>query len=204
MKDFIYFINEDDIFNYIGLLWRTNIFKESHNNPDGYIYKIIKELAKTPRIFYDMHQETMEMVHFTTWFHAIQHRHYYINDTLHDLYYHHEFYHLLSMPYSKNYSLNEWATKMENNEFWASLESEALIYFYMPKLREISFKNEIWIDRFLNDSYYNGLYNNYFNFKNDLSEKLKSRIAFYRDECQFNSRDYIEKQISDYSISTNS
>jgi len=203
MKNFIHFIKPEEIFNYIGNLWRSDSFKESHHNPDGYIHQIIKEFSKTPRIFFDMHEETMEMVHFSSWFHAIQHRYYYTNDILHDLYYHHEFFHLISMTYRNDYSFIDWKKKMDSNEFWASLESEVLIYFYMPELRNLSFKNEIWVDRFLNDKYYADLKGKYYHYSNDLSNKLKARIAFFRDECQFNPRDEIEKQISDYTISSN-
>ena len=133
---------------------------------------------QTPRIFFDMHEETMEMVHFSSWFHAIQHRYYYTNDILHDLYYHHEFFHLISMTYRNDYSFIDWKKKMDSNEFWASLESEVLIYFYMPQLRDLSFKNELWVDRFLNDKYYADLKGKYYHYSNDLSNKLKYLFFF--------------------------
>ena len=68
-------------------------------------------------------------------------------------------------------------------------------FFYMPQLRDLSFKNELWVDRFLNDSYYQHLYGKYFMKEDDLSRKLKSRIAYFRDQCQFEPKDNIEKQI---------
>lgn len=203
MKNFLILQTPEQVFNYVGNLWRSKLFKDSHYNENGYINKIATDFAKTPRIFFDMHEETMEMVHFSSWFHAIQHRYHYTNDILHDLYFHHEFFHINTMTYKNNFSFTEWKKKMDNNEFWASLESEVLIYFYMPELREQSFKNELWVDRFLQDSYYNDLQGKYFQNEDDIGKKLKSRIAYFRDECQFNPRDEIEKQISDYTTSSN-
>lgn len=203
MQNFLTLTKPQEIFDYLGQLWRSDLFKESHNNPEGYIHKIATQFSHTPRLFCDMHEETMEMVHFSSWFHTIQHRYYYTNDILHDLYYHHEFFHLITMPYSADFTFETWQKKMDNNEFWASLESEALIYFYMPELRKLSFKNTLWVDRFLEDKYYEGLFGKYFDKENDLSRKLKSRIAYFRDECQFNPRDKIEQQIADYTISSN-
>ena len=112
------------------------------NSGDLCTVEPIKDFSQMPRIFFDMHKETMEMVHFSSWFHAIQHRYHYTNDILHDLYYHHEFFHINTMTYKNNWSFNEWKNKMDSNEFWASLESEVLIYFYMPQLRDLSFKND--------------------------------------------------------------
>ena len=59
------------------------------------------------------------------------------------------------------------------------------------------------MDRFLNDSYYQPLYGKYFMKEDDLSRKLKSRIAYFRDQCQFEPKDNIEKQIADYAVSSN-
>lgn len=203
MKNFLILNTPNEVFNYVGQLWRSDLFKQSHNNPDGYIHYLAQKFSQTPRIFFDMHEETMEMVHFSSWFHAIQHRYHYTNDILHDLYFHHEFFHINTMTYKHDFSFTDWKKKMDNNEFWASLESEVLIYFYMPELREQSFKNELWVDRFLKDSYYNDLQGKYFYKEDDIAKKLKSRIAFFRDECQFNPRDDIEKQIFDYTTSSN-
>lgn len=202
MKNFITLIEPHDIVNYIGNLWRSDLFKQSHNDPQGYIYQLATQFSYTPRVFCDMHEETMEMVHFSSWFNAIQHRYYYTDDILHDLYYHHEIFHLITMKYSANLTFETWKIKMHSNEFWASLESEALIYFYMPELRALSFKNTLWVDRFLEDSYYKNLFGKYFDKEDDLSRKLKSRIAYFRDECEFNPKDNIEKQIASYAISS--
>lgn len=203
MKNFQILIEPQEIFNYLGNLWRSDLFKESHDNPKGYIHQISQEFSKTPRIFFDMHEETMEMVHFSSWFHAIQHRYHYTNDILHDLYYHHEFFHIITMTYKNTFSFEQWKKKMDGNEFWASLESEVLIYFYMPELRQVSFKETLWVDRFLNNHYYADLKCHYFQKETDLSRKLKARIAYFRDECQFHPQDEIEKQIADYAVSSN-
>jgi hypothetical protein len=203
MKNFISIIDPQEIFSYLGNLWRSEIFKQSHNDPNGYIHYISKEFSKTPRIFFDMHQEEMEMVHFSSWFHAIQHRYHYTNDVIHDLYYHHEFFHIITMTHKDNLNFEEWSMKMSSNEFWASLESEVLIYFYMPELRKQSFNKKLWVDKFLTDSYYKGLFNKYFHLEDDLARKLKSRIAYFRDNCQFNPLNEIENEIAEYTTSSN-
>lgn len=202
MKNFTTIVEPQAIFEYLGSLWRSDIFKQSHQDPHGYIHQISKQFSQTPRIFFEMHQETMEMVHFSSWFHAIQHRHHYTNDILHDLYYHHEFFHINTMIHQDNLSFEQWKEKMSSNEFWASLESECLIYFYMPELRSQSFKEKIWVDQFLRDSYYKGLFGKYGQYENDLARKLKSRIAFYRDNCQFNPVTVLDNQIADYTESS--
>lgn len=117
----------NDIFEYVGQLWRSDIFKTSHYEKNGYINLLIKQFSTIPRIFFDMHKEQLEMVHFSSWFHAIQHRKHYIDPVIHDLYYHHEFFHLNTMNYMSNNDYEAWSNKMKENEFWASLESEALI-----------------------------------------------------------------------------
>ena len=66
MHENLYIIEPKKIYDYLGNLWRSDIFKESHNNPSGYIHKISTEFSKTPRIFFDMHKEEMEMVHFSS------------------------------------------------------------------------------------------------------------------------------------------
>ena len=203
MKNFISIVEQEEIFNYLGNLWRSDIFKQSHNDPNGYIHHISKEFSKTPRIFFDMHQETMEMVHFSSWFHAIQHRYHYTNDVIHDLYYHHEFFHIITMKHKSDLTFEDWTTKMSSNEFWASLESEVLIYFYMPELRKQSFNKKIWVDKFLADPYYKGLFGKYFHLEDDLARKLKSRIAYFRDNCQFNPINAMENEIAEYTTSSN-
>ena len=107
------------------------------------------------------------------------------------------------MVHNDTLNVEQWKNKMRSNEFWASLESEVLIYFYMPKLREQSFKMPLWVDQFLSDPYYNDLYLKYFQYEDDLSRKLKSRIAYFRDECQFNPLSLLDKQIADYAKSSN-
>jgi len=202
MKNFVTLNEPQEIFDYVGKLWRSDLFRASHFDSNGYIHTIAKEFSKTPRIFFDMHEETMEMVHFSSWFHAIQHRYHYTDDILHDLYYHHEFFHLITMKHDDKLDFKQWTKKMRSNEFWASLESEVLIYFYMPELRAQSFKMPLWVDRFLSDSYYQDLYGKYFHYEDDLSRKLKSRIAYFRDECQFNPLTELDRQIADYSTSS--
>jgi hypothetical protein len=203
MKNFISLIEPDTIFNYVGNLWRSDIFKQSHENPNGYIHKLIKDFSNTPRVFFDMHVESMEMVHFSSWFHAIQHRKHYTNDVLHDLYYHHEFFHINTMTYHNDFSFMEWQSKMKENEFWASLESEVLIYFYLPELRKVSFKKEIWADQFLNNTAYHSLFNKYNKYQNSISNEIKQKIANARQECETNPITSLDKEIFDYTISSN-
>jgi hypothetical protein len=76
---------------------------------------------------------------------------------------------------------------MNTIEFSASLETECFVYLSVPGLREISFKDEIWADRFLGG-------------KSRLGESLRDVIRQDRYKAMQNPdpMDYCEQQIAAY------
>jgi hypothetical protein len=46
MKNILKLVNEEDIKNYVGSLWKTNDFKEAHKDQNSFISKWIIHLYK--------------------------------------------------------------------------------------------------------------------------------------------------------------
>lgn len=201
MKNLVALHEPEMLFEYVGRIWRSPIFQASHQDSNGYIHRLIRQFSEQPRVFFDMHLERLEMVHFTSWMQAIQHRYHYTHDVLHDLYYHHEFYHLITTDYNPHVSWQAWYHKMDTIEFWASLESEVLIYFYLPELRPYSFKNELWVDSYLERKELQVLKGAYIK-KTQASEKARLYIASERKRCETEPRNTIEQMISQYTVSS--
>ncbi|MGH9201124.1 MAG: hypothetical protein ACRD2A_07800, partial [Vicinamibacterales bacterium] len=136
---------------HVHTLWRTDLFRRSHDDAGGFVRAIIDRFAVLPRVFYDMSEPEIEASHFSVWFNAISRRPWYDNDAVSDLYYLHEFKHAAGMTYQDGMPWNRWFTKMVSNEFEASFCTEVQAYFELPGLRERSFPFDIWADRFLGD-----------------------------------------------------
>ena len=151
MKNLKALADPKEITDYVGNLWRTDLFRKSHADEKGYIRGIVNALATKPVIFFDMEDTNMEWSHFTTWMGAYALRPGYENDTVHDLYYLHEFMHGATMEYDPSLSFVAWHRKMCENEMLASVHSEALVYFMLEGLRDQSFDFDIWVDRYLNN-----------------------------------------------------
>lgn len=139
---------EAKIIDYVGGLWKTDAFQESHRS--GWIREIVLQLAKAPVIFFEMSHPSIEGSHFSSWWRAISKRKY-DNDYISDLYYLHEIYHAATMGYDPDLTFAQWFRKMGENELEASLVSEALAHLYLDGVREGSFDHEIWVDRFIDD-----------------------------------------------------
>ena len=150
MKDIITLQTSKEIDGFVYGLWRTDLFRKSHREKDGYINRLITEFSKVPRFFYTM-TNRVERSHFTTWFNVIALRPEYENDAISDLYYLHEITHAATMYYNPTLSWQDWYKKTMQNEMEASLESEAFAYLELPGLRKLSFDHEIWLDRFWTD-----------------------------------------------------
>ena len=204
MKNFIFLHSGEEVFQYTEKLWQSDIFKKSMQEPDGYIRKLTTEFSKKPRLFFDMHKERLEMVHFSSWFHAIQHRYHYTDPVIHDLYYHHELMHLTTASYP-GYTENEWDSwfeKMKENEFWCSLESECLIYFYLPELREKSFTFELWVDKFLYNPDCQVFFGQHAPYENSQGKRVLDNIVQARLDCEIAPVTALDKMIADYTVSS--
>lgn len=126
----------------------------------------------------------------------------YTDDILHDLHYHHEFYHLITTYYDSTMTWAQWHKKMDTIEFWASLESEVLIYFYMPGLRDLSFKNELWVDSYLERPDLQALKDCYGQYTSTQSEAIRLFLASERKRCETEPYNDIEKMVGQYTVSS--
>lgn len=86
--------------------------------------------------------------HFGTMFGALEARTY-PDLIMQDLYRLHELWHLATMPRIANMKWLNWTEGLIQSEFEASMASECMVYFHIPRLRENTFAHEIWVDQFL-------------------------------------------------------
>jgi len=188
MKDMITLKTPKEVDGFVYGLWRTDLFRKSHREKDGYINRLITKFSEVPRFFYTMTNE-VERSHFTTWFNVIALRPEYENDAISDLYYLHEITHAATMYFDPTLSWQDWYKKTMQNEMEASLESEAFAYLELPGLRKLSFDHEIWLDRFWTD--YGELM---------LTDALKERLTEERKKATQSPSidDFIELQIANY------
>ena len=150
MRDVVALVTPDEIHAYFRGLWLTPEFRESHAS-GGYVFRWIERLAEYPRFVGELTDPRVERAHFSPWWNVLGRRTY-ENPAIHDLFYLHETAHMAMLVYEESLSWEAWAAKMADNEMLASLESETLVYLAMPSLREKSFTQEIWADRFLQGS----------------------------------------------------
>jgi hypothetical protein len=151
MKNIIAIHDPEEIHTYVRDLWRTDLFRDSQDDENGYIRGIVDDLAQRPVVFFEMDDPSIEWSQFTTWMGAYALRPDYDSDAIHDLYYLHEFVHGATMEYDTGLSFVDWHRKMCENEMLASVHSEALVYFQLKGLRDLSFDFDIWVDRYLKD-----------------------------------------------------
>jgi len=88
---------------------------------------------------------------FTSWFKVLQRRTY-ENPLIQDLYFLYEVLHIGYMAMAKSQDFTIWSKETNGHELVVSFNTEAMIYFYLPTLRSKTFSDEIWIDRFLNNT----------------------------------------------------
>ena len=149
MRDVKALVTADEIHAFFKALWRTPEFQESHTH-GGYVFAWIDRLAEYPRFIGELTDPRIERAHFSPWWNVLGRRSY-DNPAINDLFYLHEIAHMAMLVYEDAMSWGAWAAKMADNEMLASLESETLVYLAMPSLREKSFAQEIWADRFLTE-----------------------------------------------------
>lgn len=143
MKNIIALHNKDDVYSFISGLWKTELFKNSK-----YIKSWTDKASQFPMSFAEMTNEELEYPHFGTWF-GVTYLREYDNPIISDLYYLHEIVHSSLLTFDPEIIFTAWYRKMNQIEFLASLETEGYVYIEMPELRDVSFKDEIWADRFL-------------------------------------------------------
>jgi hypothetical protein len=181
MKNLTVLEGPDDVVRYVRALWKTSQFRESE-----YVDGWVKKLARHPTVFAEMSDSELEYPHFATWF-GVTYLRTYAENAISDLYYLHEIVHSTLLTYEPNPLFTAWYRKMNGIELSASLETECNVYLSIPGLREVSFKDEIWADRYLGG-------------KNRLGDSLKDVIR--QERCKAmqhpDPMDYCEQQIAAY------
>jgi hypothetical protein len=161
----------DETHEYIASLWQTDIFRRSHAE-HGFVHGVVNKFSTMPSFFFKASDENLEKAHFATWWRGIQIRDY-DNPYIHDLYLLHELYHAGDMIFARGLSHDMFKRKMQDNELGASVCSEIEAYFRLPDLRDKTFSQEIYADRFLNDPIIQE------RFKKD-SDRLIRELKLYR------------------------
>lgn len=142
---------------YLNHLWKTKEF--IHLSQNHTYFKLLKQKLKKSSLFFFEIENEKARNHLTSIFRCIAHRKY-ENPYIHDLYYFHEFCHCAHYIENSVNSYDEWAIKLSENELYASLMSEAFIYFMDNTLLDKTFPN-LWVNRFIKD------------------EQIKDSLGFY-------------------------
>lgn len=152
MRDIVLMSDSATAHRFLRDLWRTDRFRRSHDDPNGFVNRAVESFARVPAFFFELSDASSELPHFSTWWGGIQLREqHYENAAIHDLYYLHEIYHRGAMPYATGLNFQSFQMKMTRNELEASVCSEIAVYFALPGLRSLSFPHPIYADRFLAD-----------------------------------------------------
>jgi hypothetical protein len=140
-----------DVIGYVHDNWKSDIFRRLQEERGSYLQQYVDLFAGKPRVYYDMDDAELERNHFTVWMNAIQRRDGYSNPYLEDMYNLHEMVHAIDMKYDSHSTHFDWSVRSLVNELKATIETEVVLYFAIPGLREKTFPFEIWADRFLRD-----------------------------------------------------
>jgi hypothetical protein len=151
MRELTVLCDPPDIMAHIHGLWQTDLFRESHEDPYGYIRHWVTRAAQLPRAFYVMDRPEVEHCNFTVLYGALHRRAYPGRPHVHDLFVLHELIHMVGLAetYDPDGTWERWARKVIHNEERTALESEVVVYFELPHLRPHTFDFPIWADQFL-------------------------------------------------------
>lgn len=156
--------------DYLSRLWKTKEFFYL-NNSHPY-FELLKERLKKSSLFFFEVENDKARNHLTSIFRCIAHRQY-VNPYIQDLYYFHELCHCAHYIEKSVNSYDEWAIKLSENELYASLMSEAFIYFMDNTLLDKTFPN-LWVSRFIKD------------------KQMKDSLGFYISQTE-NDKNYLSK-----------
>jgi hypothetical protein len=170
---------------YLRGLWRTDVFRKS-----DYVEAWVQRLAPRPLVFAEMSDVELEYPHFGTWF-GMTYLRTYAEPAVSDLYYLHEMVHAVLLHEAPRTPppplFTAWYRKMNGIELSSSLETECYVYLHVPGARDVSFKDEIWVDRYLGG-------------QARLGDSLRDVIR--QDRCKAmqhpDPMDYCEQQIAAY------
>ena len=180
------FVSKKDIEEVVFGLWKTDLFKNSQKENGTIINILVNKLKQIPFVLYEKSSD-IEKAHMTLWFYHVDQR-VYENPYINDLYYFHEFYHLVTFPESRLNTFIEFKDAMWENELKASLMSEVYIYYFMPELRKKTFEYRIWFDDIIEKYNFQKIIVNedIFDFKNmpEIFIKIKNRRLELRSGVQ--------------------
>jgi hypothetical protein len=143
MKNLVLLRTPAEVTAHVRGLLRTSELRES-----AYVAAWIARFAAHPAVFAEFSDGELEYPHFATWF-GMTYVRSYDDPVISDLYYLHEIVHAVLLLYGEAPLFTAWYRKMNGVELSASLETEGYVYLEVPGLRERSFRDEIWADRYL-------------------------------------------------------
>lgn len=120
-------------------IFRTDLIKICALTPGCSVYSLLQKSEKTPLfLLRNKKEDKFNRLNFTSWVGVYNPRqNEYENPYQADLYVLHELYHMVTMKYGNYKNLESWKDKIITNEKEASFYSEGLIYFELPKLRNL-------------------------------------------------------------------
>lgn len=133
--------------HHLNNLWRTKEFKFLQKN-HPFFKKFTQQLQKAPVYFFDNKNEKGKY-HLSSHMRLIANR-LYDDNYMHDLYYFHELLHCAEFEAQKQINYQQWKNKLNENELFASVVSEVLIYYMMPQLIGKTF-DPLWAEIFYKD-----------------------------------------------------
>lgn len=169
-------ITEPGNLNFWLNFWKSKEINKIFNENEDY-YNLLKQASLVPWMFVD-EKFNYERRHFSIWFGHTFLRRKYDNPIIEDLYYLHDLLHgvnfhnavnrkdiddltnvdvnsvNLTAAFYKMSVYEKWVKLMRSNEIGVSLETEFLIYCRFPWLREKTFNEKIWFDKFKNDNFF--------------------------------------------------
>lgn len=126
--------------------WKSAFFKKLMTTHPDY-RKLQEQAMRLPWVFVDSRKD-YDRRHFSAWFANTIIRREYDNPVTQDLFHFHDILHALTFEDNPEGTEEEWRFRMRSNEIAVSLETEVLLYFRSPGLREASFDFPIWYDSF--------------------------------------------------------
>lgn len=140
-------ISEQNFDEFWNNVWSSDEFKNSLNHP--FFVQLKNELRKYPFFIFN-YTHDKQYYHLTSHLRVIAKRNY-SNPIIQDLYYLHELSHCVEFHGEDFSSFDEWSNHLDNNELYASLISEAFVYFFIPSIRDKTF-NPLWVNSFISPS----------------------------------------------------
>jgi hypothetical protein len=146
-------IEPEHMEDFFDSLWQSHEFKLLQKNHPFFL-ALLEHAKKAPIFLYDL-SFPQGKYHLTSHMRLICTRPY-DNAYMHDLYYFHEICHCLEFKPSLYGNYSNWKYKIEENELYASIVSEVLIYYMAPSLIGKTF-NPLWANKFYSQDIGNAL-----------------------------------------------